>query len=273
MKREATAVEAHHDTTDEPIGQPADALIKDDLVDYAAELADVFGQPAKRPQKAALLDDPRSEGRISNPDRRRERVQESIQDDRTAEPETTDRTRQVTRQVWEGKDESVRAFLFEQYAGQCQICDGTFPQKDGTPYFEGLYLVSRTKGRWIDRPGNVICVCPTCRAKFQYGSVVAPDILDQVTAWRTRREGGFGASLSLELCGVPVQIHFTEKHLLDLQEILKSAEKATQPLDPNVTLKEASWSSVLLRAKTRRSRERPWHRPTATARLRDRCIR
>ena len=228
MKREATAVEAHHDTTDEPIGQPADALIKDDLVDYAAELADVFGQPAKRPQKAALLDDPRSEGRISNPDRRRERVQESIQDDRTAEPETTDRTRQVTRQVWEGKDESVRAFLFEQYAGQCQICDGTFPQKDGTPYFEGLYLVSRTKGRWIDRPGNVICVCPTCRAKFQYGSVVAPDILDQVTAWRTRREGGFGTSLAIELCGVPVQIHFTEKHLLDLQEILKSAEKATQ---------------------------------------------
>ncbi len=74
---------------------------------------------------------------------------------------------------------------------------------------------------------------------------MAPDILNQVTAWRTRREGGFSASLSLELCGVPVQIHFTEKHLLDLQEILKSAEKATQPLDPNVTLKEASWSSVL----------------------------
>ena len=134
----------------------------------------------------------------------------------------------MTRQVWEGKDESVRAFLFEQYAGQCQICDGTFPQKDGTPYFEGLYLVSRTKGRWIDRPGNVICVCPTCRAKFQYGNVVAPDILNQVTAWRTRREGGFGTSLAIELCGVPVQIHFTEKHLLDLQEILKSAEKATQ---------------------------------------------
>lgn len=71
IKREATAVEAHHDMADEPIGQPADALIKDDLVDYAAELADVFGPPAKRPQKAVLLDDPRSEGRISNPDRRR----------------------------------------------------------------------------------------------------------------------------------------------------------------------------------------------------------
>ena len=223
-KREGTVLEAHHDRADEP----DDAPINDDLVNYAAELADVFDQSANRPQKDPLLDAPRSEGRISNPDRRRERVQESIQDDRTAEPETTDRIRQVSRQIWEGKDESVRAFLFQQYAGQCQICDTTFPRKDGTPYFEGLYLVSRTKGRWIDRPGNVICVCPTCRAKFQYGSVVAPDILDQVTAWRTRREGGSGTSLSLELCGVPVQIHFTEKHLLDLQEILKSAEKATQ---------------------------------------------
>jgi hypothetical protein len=226
IKREAAAVEAHQDTVDEAIGEPADAPIEGDVVDYAAELAEVFDQHAKRPQKAALLDDPRSEGRISNPDRRRERVQESIQDDRTAEPETTDRTRQVTRQVWEGKDESVRAFLFEQYAGFCQICDDTFPQKDGTPYFEGLHLVSRTKGRWIDRPGNVICVCPTCRAKFQYGSVVAPDLLNQVAAWRTRREGGLGTSLAIELCGLRVQIHFTEKHLLDLQEILKSAEKA-----------------------------------------------
>ncbi len=228
IKREATVAEAHHDTADEPIGESAGAPIGDALVDYAAELADVFDQPAKPPQGATLLDDPRSEGRVGNPDRRRDRVQESIQDDRTAEPGRTDRIRQVTHQVWEGKDESVRAFLFEQYAGQCQICDATFPQKDGTPYFEGLHLISRTKGRWIDRPGNVICVCPTCRAKFQYGSVVAPDILDQVTAWRTRREGGFGTSLALELCGVPVQIHFTEKHLLDLQEILKSSEKAMQ---------------------------------------------
>jgi hypothetical protein len=228
IKRDAAVIEAQEDTADEPIGEPTDRPTGGDVFDYAAELADVFDQPAKRPQKTTLLDDPHSEGRISNPDRRRERVQESIQGDRTAEPEMTDRTRQVTRQVWEGKDESVRAFLFEQYAGFCQICDDTFPQKDGTPYYEGLYLVSRTKGRWIDRPGNVICLCPTCRAKFQYGSVVAPDLLDQVTAWRTRREGGFGTSLAIELCGIPVQIHFTEKHLVDLQEILKSAEKATQ---------------------------------------------
>ena len=35
-------------------------------------------------------------------------------------------------------------------------------------------------------------------------------------------------SLALELCGVSVQIHFIEKHLIDLQEILKLADKATQ---------------------------------------------
>ena len=63
MKREATAIEAHHDTTDEPIGQPADALSKDNLVDYAAELADVLAslQSGRRKPHCWMTRDPRGE--------------------------------------------------------------------------------------------------------------------------------------------------------------------------------------------------------------------
>jgi hypothetical protein len=123
--------------------------------------------------------------------------------------------------MWEAKDSAVRQFLLEQYGGHCQICRETFAKRDTTFYFEGLYLVGHTHGRWLDRPGNVVCLCPTCCAKFQHGTVEAPDILDQITRWRTRQEGGGDAWLTLKLCGQPIRMKFTEKHLLDLQEIIK----------------------------------------------------
>ena len=190
------------------------------VVDYAAELSDTFGRSPKPTPDTADLGMEAADGTVSNPEFRRQRVQESILDDRAAEPSASDRIREVTRRVWEGKDDSVRQFLLEQYRGCCQICLDGFRKRDGTPYFEGVYLVSQTKGRWISRPGNVLCLCATCCAKFQHGSVVAPDITEQIRSWRTVGEGGSHPALAIELCGESVEIRFSEKHLLDLQEIL-----------------------------------------------------
>jgi hypothetical protein len=190
------------------------------VVDYAAELSDTFGRSPKPTPDTADLGMEAADGTVSNPEFRRQRVQESILDDRAAEPSASDRIREVTRRVWEGKDDSVRQFLLEQYRGCCQICLDGFRKHDGTPYFEGVYLVSQTKGRWISRPGNVLCLCATCCAKFQHGSVVAPDITEQIRSWRTAGEGGSHPALAIELCGESVEIRFSEKHLLDLQEIL-----------------------------------------------------
>lgn len=191
-------------------------------VDYAAELSEAFGRPTRAVPDPAGPGIEATDGTVSNPEFRRQRVQESIRDDQAAEPPASDRTREVTRRAWEGKDESVRQFLLEQYGGRCQICRDGFLKLDDTPYFEGAYLVSRTKGRWISRPGNVICLCATCCAKFQHGSVVAPDITEQIRSWRTLGEGGSHPALAIELCGESVEIRFSEKHLLDLQEMLLS---------------------------------------------------
>lgn len=69
----------------------------------------------------------------------------------------------------------------------------------------------------------MLCLCATCCAKLQYGPLEGADVIDQIRDWRTAREGGGPAALSLVLCGKPVQLRFTEKHLLELQEIVKSA--------------------------------------------------
>lgn len=187
-------------------------------IDYAVALAEAFDRPARaRPS----TDGPRGGGHISNPDLRRQRTRDAIADDQAAEPQPQDRFRPVPRKVWEAKDSATRHFVEEQYSGRCQICEETFHKRDGRPYFEALYLVARTKARWIDRPGNVLCLCANCCAKLQHGPVEADDLMEQILTWQPEADGGDGsANLCMNVCGEDVVITFTEKHLLDLQEMV-----------------------------------------------------
>ncbi|GAA4561038.1 sacsin N-terminal ATP-binding-like domain-containing protein [Planotetraspora kaengkrachanensis] len=190
--------------------------------DFTSKLQDAFARPAGSNH---LSDDGGGDrfhdnGHVSAPAMRRERTAATIEQARTAEPSPQDRFRFLPRKVWDGRNPIIRQFLVEQYAGHCQICDATFLKRDGEPYFEVVYLVSHTSAAWIDRPGNVLSLCPTCTAKFQHGEVQASDILGQIQSWRTRTEAGETAALRLTLCSEPHTINYTEKHLLDLQTMV-----------------------------------------------------
>jgi hypothetical protein len=189
---------------------------------YAAELSKAFDRPGRTNRLGEEVPASADGGHVANPERRRERIRQMIEDDKAAEPDADQRFRRVSRRAWEAKDSAVRHFLLEQYDGRCQVCGETFATRDGTPYFEGLYLVSRLRGRWVDRPGNVVCLCASCCAKFQYGPVEAEGILDQVMRWQAQSEGGVDCSLRLRLCGQDVALEYSEKHLIDLQEIVSS---------------------------------------------------
>ena len=82
----------------------------------------------------------------------------------------------------------------------------------------------------IDRAGNVLCLCPTCCAMFQHGAVEADQLPDQVLAWRAAREDGARESnFSVKLCGQRVLLRFTERHLMDLQELLRAEPGESAP--------------------------------------------
>lgn len=194
-------------------------------VDYAAELQAQFGRVGDIEKQEDNLP---SNGQVPNPELRRSRIQSEIQQGRAEEPERRQRFARVPRRTWEGKNSEVRTFLLNQYRGACQVCHYSFLKRNGRPYFEALYLVSFTQARWIDRPGNAICLCPTCCAKFFHGSVEADDIIEQVREYRVRREGGNSdAALYIRLCDTPTTILYTERHLLDLQEMVNSETGAT----------------------------------------------
>ncbi|MEH1053687.1 hypothetical protein V6U89_00500 [Micromonospora sp. CPCC 206171] len=188
---------------------------------YADALQGAFD---KAPVPAeSRVDLPSTSGTVQAPAIRRQRTAEAILQDLTDEPAPRDRFRVLGRKVWDDKDPAVRQFLLKQYDGRCQICAATFPKRDGTPYFEVLRLVSHTAAAWIDRQGNALCLCPTCTSKFLHGHVASEDLLEQLLQWRTSAEGGSDNGLRIELCGQPVVIRYTEKHLLDLQEMVTIA--------------------------------------------------
>jgi hypothetical protein len=126
--------------------------------------------------------------------------------------------------VWERKDSTVRQWLLNEYEGRCQICGYTFTKRDAEWYFEGLSLVPFSAATWADRVGNVLCLCANCCARFQHGPVEADDVLTQIEAWQAQVEGGTSPPvLRIRLGDEEVAVRFSERHFLDLQELLRAA--------------------------------------------------
>lgn len=218
--------EAHDgsgDTEDEPF----------DSDRFTAEFEQAFQRPraADRPgaPEGGAVDPP--SGNVANPELRRDRTASEIENAKETGPSATERFKAVPRRTWDKKNNSTRDALRELYGGHCQICKATFAKADGSPYFEGLYLVSYTKASWVDRLGNVLSLCATCSAKLQFAEVEAEDVLERIRAWRTGLEGGSEPpSIPLRLAGEDVTLTFKERHLLDLQMMLDHA-----PTTPNAS--------------------------------------
>ncbi|MBG1269291.1 sacsin N-terminal ATP-binding-like domain-containing protein [Nostoc sp. WHI] len=182
-------------------------------IDYITALKEVFSRPGQTELNEAIEPSP-----VANPEARLQKIQDSIRNDKENEPSTIDRFKKVESKKWEAKNNEIRFFLKEIYRGKCQICLETFPKyQDGEPYFEGVYLLPYTKARWIDNPGNVLCLCATCCAKLKHGSVESvDDILEQINSLPLT-----GGKLHIKLCGQNTYITFKERHIIALKGFLK----------------------------------------------------
>ena len=195
-------------------------------VAYHEALAEAFARPASREGQQSAP----AGGASADPKRRRERTGAEIAAALDAEPSPESRVYFGVCCKWKGKDDAVCVALLTWYAGKCQICGETFTQRNGAPYFEGVYLVPYTRAEWLDRVGNVVCVCAWHSAMLQFGPLEAGrPILDQILALKTAAEGGAPeqSCLRLTLCGEQVNLQYAEKHFIDLQEMIKASQKAT----------------------------------------------
>ncbi|PXW30397.1 UNVERIFIED_CONTAM: hypothetical protein DES50_108207 [Williamsia faeni] len=212
------------------VNESRDVDTNDDEGDSDSETIDVPDAifEAFNRQGEAEVDEFVGDGAAANPARRQERSAQVLSRSKEAEPSRRARFTFLSRKVWEPRDPAVRAYLLQTYGGRCQICQATFPRRDGEPFFEARYIVSRVARRWLDTPGNSLCLCPTCLAKTLHGSSKAVDILHEL---RELAEDVInlpdGGTVSVELCGEPVSLRFAQRHLIDLGALL-----AAESVDP-----------------------------------------
>lgn len=195
-----------------------------DLMPFHEALTSTFVQT-----DGSLDEDVLPSGRTArNPGRRRGKLQAEISSGISDEPSPDTRFTFGLCKKWKGKNDRVRTELLHWYSGKCQICGQTFIQRNNEPYFEGLYLVPYTQAEWIDRAGNVLCLCPWHSAMFQFGGKkVDANILERILTFVPRADGGTDdPTISLTLCGQPVTIEFHENHFIELQTMIQESQKA-----------------------------------------------
>lgn len=91
------------------------------------------------------------------------------------EPEATERHLVTTYRVL--RDTALARRVKADMNYTCQLCDARIVLSDGTPYAEAHHVQPLgTPHNGPDHPGNIVCVCPNCHVKFDYGAVVADQV-------------------------------------------------------------------------------------------------
>lgn len=159
---------------------------------------------------------------LSNPNRRAEKLAERYLENIKNEPSFESRHKNTDSSLLESPNESVRASLFEWYQGKCQICHETWPKRDGIPYFTAAYIVERQNKRWLDEPGNAICLCAKHFAQWRLATKHATtEITEQISNLKLDSEGGIGTlSIHFHLVGQEAVINLCERHAIALRKLL-----------------------------------------------------
>jgi len=160
---------------------------------------------------------------IKDPELRGNRLGESYRKNIDEEPSPEVRRPKTERSPLEGSNEAVRSSLYEWYHGRCQICEETWPKQNGDAFFVAAYLVGRRHARWLDEPGNAICLCAKHFAQWQHAAKQeSEDVISQIGKLRLKNEGGAGElSLRFRMFNEDYTISYDERHFLALRKLLE----------------------------------------------------
>ena len=197
------------------------------LFNYIASLEAAFTQNGSTELNEDVISqiNSRDDGILSNSSRRAEKLAEAYSESIKKEPSAEARRKETERSLLEPPNETVRTSLFEWYQGSCQICDETWPKKDGYPYFTAAYIVERQFKRWLDEPGNALCLCAKHFAQWKLATKHSTtEITEQISNLKLNNEGGDGdLSIYLDLAGHKTAIRFCERHALALRKLVDTA--------------------------------------------------
>ena len=121
----------------------------------------------------------------------------------------------------------ARNFLYTQYQGHCQITGETFAKANPNPegntenYFEAYALTSYTDARYLNDPGNMLCVSANTMAKLKNASFEWVDDLETlISEWNQISEN---ASIRIRLAAEDLTITWTQRHFMHLIALWNTA--------------------------------------------------
>lgn len=200
-------------------------------IDYHEEIRKSFNKDGmtsfNEESKYRLDNTDYSEKEVKNPIRRGNKLENSYLNNIRNEPSPEERRKVTERSLLEGPKEAIRTDLYEWYDGKCQVCGDTWPKRDGNAYFAAGYLVKRHHARWLDEPGNAICLCAKHFAQWNLAAIETKiDVIDQIRSLRLKSEGGNGnLSIKFRMFNEDFPISYVEPHLLALRKLLDVTEQ------------------------------------------------
>lgn len=206
--------------------------------DYCESLRTAFTQAGLTQFKEEVMShiENSGDGVLSNPARRAGKLAEEYLKSIKNEPNVEVRRKETERRLLEPPNESVRSSLYDWYQGKCQICGDTWPKRDGNPYFTAAYIVERQNKRWLDNPGNSLCLCAKHFAQWRLATKLAKtEITEQIESLKLSSEGGDGElSLRFQLVDHEAVINLCEKHALALRGLLEVAKNVATTETPEI---------------------------------------
>lgn len=123
-------------------------------------------------------------------------------------------------------NDDERNYLNSIYSGKCQICGKTIDLWDGEHYFEAINLLDISNSELRSTYGigwNSLSLCPNCAVKYKYTGELPEDFSDKIREkpMLTEEEMEDGVDVSINLRGIPTDIHYVADHFKNLQTALK----------------------------------------------------
>lgn len=212
---------------DQPKNRPGKTNgLDSDGLSYADELVKAFNRGSVTHFDADAPD--YASGSVKNPLRWGEKLKEGYREGIDNEPSPEERRQVTERRLLEGRNEAVRVSLNEWYHGKCQICGESWLERDGSPYFTAAYLVEPRRARWVDTPGNAICLCAKHFAQWRHAEIgMLENVDDQIRSLRLAAEGGDGKlTIRFRMLKDEQTITYNERHLLALRTLIEVASEA-----------------------------------------------
>ena len=180
-------------------------------------------KPSLPPQ--LIEDDDERLNPVKNPERRTKQLQQQLLDAPKKGYESRNRSVRTTRGTIDPRTQLRAQYTKPSGEMECQLCDRTMPFKDreGKPYFEAVEVLTNNHFT-REHEAQFLALCPECAARYNEFVKRVPKVMEDL---KNELKDTDGFEVPLQLGDLSTNLRFSERHLHDIQTILRFYEQVS----------------------------------------------